>query len=1388
MYGTIPASYYSLPHLSLLSLRQNNLTGSLPPEIALLANLTELDLSQNQLTGTIPPELGSLSRLSSLRLTKNDLRGTFPVELCKLANLTQLYLSANNFHGGIPNCIGNFTVIEELYLGENYFTGHLPPSLGTLVHILALDVSDNWFSGSLLDSIGNFKELAMFYVYSNMFTGTLPASFSRLSNVRIFDMYRNCLHGSIDTQLNNMTQITYIDVHENMLSRALPSYPWPTIFFVSITTNFFTGILPDGYGDSRSINYIEFGNNLLSGTIPSSYGAARSLSYLAINDNRIPGSIPYMGGNVLLAQVFLDNNLLTGNLPASLGNLSILAEIDASYNKLTGTIPALYSELRNLQIFFVSNNKLFGTLQGVFNSTTQRFLTDVDVSHNFFGGDLPTSPFYISTLRSFAASANCFVGTLPVDICSARNLSVLILDGLSTAPSCRVEIFPGVPYLNAFILQHSLTGSIPSCLFTLPHIRSLHLNGNKLTGSLPSTLNVSSSLLDLALSHNFLEGTIPVSLQTRAFHELDLSYNRLRGVLSKDFSPVAEDASLSLQVNRLSGDIPNSLKNAGNITILDGNMFYCDFERSTLPPNDPESEIYVCGSNSVNRSIYAYLVFWLLPLFMVLFSIAYYVRTKNMKTVHYFYMGYEYYCYLDDTLRSPPYVCSHPKLTSQASRPISCSWVTTVAVDSEEVQKLVRFFDEMKRLFGYVGLFIFVICLPIFMGVSQMYKSYDHEYGWQVSAVLLEGINASIMLTLVFSAVLIFAIACLVRLLYRLDALHLSCNSEKNKNHELETYGYKTYIRLFLLMLVNLITMIVVDCVYVYIVINFNATVVAVAQIVMALFKILWNEGALWVLVPFMKRDLIKPALILAGIKRKSSHALKTVRRFTVGEVRKASLAAGDRVMRTTKVEDISEQDSVVTSPMSAPQRKKAGLEEDSEGGVHIELTRSVDVPVRPSVRFTILDDDPPKPTLSSDLSTNDQGTKATESSVVPTQNDNISATSSPAESWKAYNAADIRFLVFNTMLNNIIVPAVAIACVTSNCFNNALIAEASDGDTYVIQQCAVFLVNYYSSVDVCAYQEPVVKTVTYNPPFIYSYQCASTISINYSAVYIFMFTIVGLIVPLSKILIHVVYHSLDESNSYKLMLYRILPARFHFPTSNDNPNVLLFHRGKFSVKIVSYLAIIVAFGTIFPPLAMIGCVSTIVILIVEQFLIGTCIANADRNGWYAYRTLLSAQCVGTVDLFNTSVWQIMPFVCLVLGYLIFDTMGYTEGWVKGLTITLIFVSPPFLSRIIQRCFERIFYPVLEDWKKRSKTTTALVCRAGSATSSVPTQRLTRVASIFLSFTRDLAGQGEAKGEIGRDVEEGEMVELSKIPPTAMPIMEKEKQIAKGEDSSSHDK
>lgn len=272
-----------------------------------------------------------------------------------------------------------------------------------------------------------------------------------------------------------------------------------------------------------------------------------------------------------------------------------------------------------------------------------------------------------------------------------------------------------------------------------------------------------------------------------------------------------------------------------------------------------------------------------------------------------------------------------------------------------------------------------------------------------------------------------------------------------------------------------------------------------------------------------------------------------------------------------------------------------------------------------------------------------------------------------------------MRFLVFNTLLNNLIVPAVAIACVSSNCFNNALIAEPTDADEYITQQCAVFLVNYQKSTDTCAFEETVVKTVSYDPQFIYSYQCASTIAMTYSTVFIFMFTISGVILPAVKIAVTRTLYSLEDT-TWRTWLKAILPSRFGPPTPEGvGRPIMLFHKGKFAVRAVSYLAIIIAFGSIFPPLALVGCLAMLVITYTEQFLVGSLLLAADRSGLTWYRQELCRQAVGTLEFFHSSFRQIVPFSCIVLGYLIFDTMGYSKGFKYALLIALLFILPPLV-------------------------------------------------------------------------------------------------------------
>ena len=65
----------------MLSLRDNQLTGSIPYELGYLANLESITVSNNRLTGMIPAELGNLTNLNRLQVSGNDLTGCIPAAL-----------------------------------------------------------------------------------------------------------------------------------------------------------------------------------------------------------------------------------------------------------------------------------------------------------------------------------------------------------------------------------------------------------------------------------------------------------------------------------------------------------------------------------------------------------------------------------------------------------------------------------------------------------------------------------------------------------------------------------------------------------------------------------------------------------------------------------------------------------------------------------------------------------------------------------------------------------------------------------------------------------------------------------------------------------------------------------------------------------------------------------------------------------------------------------------------------------------------------------------------------------------------------------------------------------------------------------------------------------
>jgi Leucine-rich repeat (LRR) protein len=177
--GTIP-DLSGLTSIESLSFTNNYLTGTIPTWLNNLVTLKSLGLAMNQLTGTIP-DLGNLLQLETLGLNKNQLTGAIPTWINNLTQLKSLYLCENQLSGPIPD-LSNLTGLIYLQLNDNQLTGPIPNLVGC-TQLNRLYLSNNQLSGSIPSELGQVTSLYHLFLNGNQLTGSLPGSLLNLTNL-----------------------------------------------------------------------------------------------------------------------------------------------------------------------------------------------------------------------------------------------------------------------------------------------------------------------------------------------------------------------------------------------------------------------------------------------------------------------------------------------------------------------------------------------------------------------------------------------------------------------------------------------------------------------------------------------------------------------------------------------------------------------------------------------------------------------------------------------------------------------------------------------------------------------------------------------------------------------------------------------------------------------------------------------------------------------------------------------------------------------------------------------------------------------------------------------------------------------------------------------------
>ena len=478
-------------------------------------NLSVLSLSGCSISGLIDSSLSNLHFLSEINLSLNNLSSQVPDFLENLSSLVSLHLSYCELLGEFPRGVFLLPKLQNIDISNNpKLVGLLPefPQHSSLSKIL---LSNTRFHGKLPESIGNLQFLNQFYIDSCNFTGTIPNSIGNLSNLQFLSFSSNNLSGSIPSSITNLTQLQVLALDSNYLSGSIPSL---VLLKTVIDESEHPSHLSYESGLLSLLN-LELSDNLFDGVIDCSLFALPSLTHLSLAKNFFR-SLPSNG---------------------SCNFASFLVYLDLSDNVLQGPITGIITELKSLENLFLSSNEFNGSLDlGLFSSFTN--LTYLDLSDNLWS--VTASPNLTFPQLWSLKLRSCQVKEFPIFLRNLQGLGSLDLS------------------------RNGIMGQIPNWIW-MNSLASLNLSDNSLTGlegPLPDPSTLQLSYLDL--HSNNIKGSLPILWKHAQV--LDFSSNSFSSVIPVDIgSYLGEVVFFSVTGNKLTGEIPTSICNAGRLEVLD---------------------------------------------------------------------------------------------------------------------------------------------------------------------------------------------------------------------------------------------------------------------------------------------------------------------------------------------------------------------------------------------------------------------------------------------------------------------------------------------------------------------------------------------------------------------------------------------------------------------------------------------------------------------------------------------------------------------------------------------------------------------------------------------------------------------------------------------------
>jgi Leucine-rich repeat (LRR) protein len=1142
----------------------------------------------------------NLFGILAMELTSHNLTGSIPSTLQQLANLTILALNYNHLYGEIPNEIGNLSNLQILDLESNNLNATIPDALYSLLQLQVLELERNDLSGTISSNVGKLYSLKEFEIGYNQFVSPLPNELFELPNLEILGLAANKFTGSILPFLNRMTNLTEFACEDNNFFGPIPENCFPPFLTtLGLMNNTFSGTLPLTLTLGNSLYSVAIYMNQFYGPFPANYYFQHfpNLTSLGIDVNFFTGAITIPREeeeNIVLSDFYFDNNLFTGSLPNCTHSIS---EYLANTNYLTGSIGDKILKFHYFYYVGISENYLTGEIN------VQLALPYPEVT-NF--------------------SYNLFEGNL---------LNVFDTSELSSLPET-TELENGYISVN----NNRLSGSFPEN-WTLPlftqNLVMLDVSNNQITGLFPNSIRVSKIF----------------SASTNCFH----------GSISKEFCELNNQTNLQyLYLNGMSSssDCQQPLFPHTEITTFSPNYLFAQTIPECLFTIISLQELYLSGNGFTGTLPSSIMLSENLSTLVVSYNKLTGAFPNNFQNHNWSYLDLSYnflkgelssfdknYSASDDVSLYlhvnhfsgiiPPSMTAIKNINILDGNMFTCNFNSNLLPKYDPEYRSYSCGSDAVNLNIYIWLA--VITLFAMFVVYSLYLQANSSNRSSSSADTISYLEIITELP----------ILCLKYYRY----FHSYCSANDNNKNNIITF--QAFNKKTILICVLLCGYMLIICFPTY--------------CVLSAFYSSFEVKYAWYISPLFLSGIV-PATVLSceflifiWLAIFCFSRLYTRGRSSVNNEKQRN-DSNERSFNSTRLSLLKICIYFLTGFSNLVVMILLDI-------LYVFIVINYNTVI---IFFTQV--------LISSLkilwNSYFLGNLLLFARNYVSRLANLSNNGAGNFTSRLISNGDVSFLSLNLSLNNLIYPITAITILSTDCFHNAFFQANA------VSFNAIVATDEFSDGGAV----PISVSSSYYPMFSYGYQCSSIIYSYYCPIFIIMLLSESIVMPAIYLVLLLKENATKTENrvlsSTGIELssvgssdkdgssrqYRIhsltdslknsrLAKSFVVNIRGDDKRIL-FNRKRYIMRLGAFFLIFIAYGSIFPPLAVISIFSILAKLFVEEITIGFMLFIAETDGIPIIEETLKSNCDGIFETMDSCYFGVLPISMLLFGYLVFDIFG----------------------------------------------------------------------------------------------------------------------------------